>query len=89
MSWVSIGSLKQLSGDLDRLVVAKLLLASIGIYRVFFGWLFRGSCRYVPSCSSYAMEAIKKYGGLRGLSMSISRISRCHPFHPGGFDPVP
>ncbi|NLS78804.1 MAG: membrane protein insertion efficiency factor YidD [Chloroflexi bacterium] len=47
------------------------------------------SCRFTPTCSSYAYEAIDKYGLLRGGWMALKRLSRCHPFHPGGYDPVP
>jgi putative membrane protein insertion efficiency factor len=47
------------------------------------------SCRYYPTCSAYAYEAVRKYGVFRGLHLAFRRILRCHPFHPGGFDPVP
>lgn len=47
------------------------------------------SCRYVPTCSQYAVESVSKYGVLKGLWLAIKRISRCHPFHEGGYDPVP
>jgi putative membrane protein insertion efficiency factor len=47
------------------------------------------SCRYVPSCSEYARQAVEKYGPCRGLYLSLKRILRCHPLHPGGYDPVP
>jgi putative membrane protein insertion efficiency factor len=47
------------------------------------------SCRYVPSCSTYAYEAVWKYGVFRGLILALKRVLRCHPFHPGGYDPVP
>lgn len=76
-------------GTLDRFLLEKPLLLAISLYRLGLSWLFVGSCRFVPSCSAYAVEAIHKYGGLRGLMMSIGRLSRCHPFHRGGFDPVP
>lgn len=47
------------------------------------------SCRFVPTCSVYAMEAIEKYGLLKGGFLALKRILKCHPFHPGGYDPVP
>ncbi|MFX3633625.1 MAG: membrane protein insertion efficiency factor YidD [Candidatus Pristimantibacillus sp.] len=47
------------------------------------------SCRFYPTCSAYAMEALEKHGALQGSWLAAKRIARCHPFHPGGFDPVP
>lgn len=47
------------------------------------------TCRFIPSCSQYAVDAVERYGVLHGLNLAMRRILRCHPFHPGGFDPVP
>ena len=66
-----------------------LLLFLIRFYRAAISPLFPPSCRYVPTCSAYAMEAIGKYGAWRGGWMAVKRILRCHPFHKGGYDPVP
>ena len=66
-----------------------LLLFLICFYRAAISPLFPPSCRYVPTCSAYAMEAIEKYGAWRGGWMAVKRILRCHPFHKGGYDPVP
>lgn len=60
----------------------------IRLYRVVFAWL-PSSCRFEPSCSRYTEQAIVKYGVLRGSWMGAKRIGRCHPWNPGGYDPVP
>jgi len=67
----------------------KLCLFLIRFYRVCLSPLKLPCCRYIPSCSEYAMTAIEKYGARKGGWMAIKRILRCHPFHAGGYDPVP
>ncbi|HEU5185959.1 MAG TPA: membrane protein insertion efficiency factor YidD [Gemmatimonadaceae bacterium] len=66
-----------------------LLIASVRGYQVVLSPLLPSSCRYFPSCSAYAIEALEKHGPWRGGWLAAKRIGRCHPFHPGGFDPVP
>ncbi|MDJ0651044.1 MAG: membrane protein insertion efficiency factor YidD [Xenococcaceae cyanobacterium MO_188.B19] len=65
------------------------LIILINGYRRLISPLFPPSCRFQPTCSQYAIEAIEKFGALRGSWLAIKRILRCHPFHPGGYDPVP
>jgi putative membrane protein insertion efficiency factor len=57
-------------------------------YKVVVSPLLPPACRFVPTCSEYAQEAISRYGALRGGWLSVRRLGRCHPFHPGGYDPV-
>lgn len=64
-------------------------LALIRFYKHRISPSLPPSCRYIPTCSEYAMEAIEKYGLLKGGFMAVKRILRCNPFHPGGYDPVP
>lgn len=68
---------------------SRFLLVPIQIYQRVISPLKPPSCRFYPSCSCYARQAIERYGALRGLDLSLRRILRCHPFNPGGFDPVP
>ena len=61
----------------------------IRFYQRFIGPAFPPACRFYPSCSTYALEAVAKYGLLKGSYLAARRLLRCHPFHPGGVDPVP
>jgi uncharacterized protein len=66
-----------------------LALAMIRFYKRFISPALPSSCIYEPTCSVYTYQAIERYGVIRGTWMGIKRISRCHPFHTGGYDPVP
>ena len=68
---------------------ARVLMALITGYRRFISPLLGVRCRFAPSCSAYALEAVREHGALRGMWLAVRRIGRCHPFNPGGFDPVP
>ena len=67
----------------------QVLLFLISFYRAAILPLFPPTCRYVPTCSAYAMTAIARYGARRGGMLALRRILHCHPFHAGGYDPVP
>ncbi|NOX33356.1 MAG: membrane protein insertion efficiency factor YidD [Deltaproteobacteria bacterium] len=67
----------------------RLLLIVIKFYQYFISPLTGQNCRYYPTCSAYALEAVEKYGSLKGTALAVRRVLRCHPFHAGGFDPVP
>jgi len=69
--------------------VRTLLIALIRVYQWFISPLLGNHCRFYPSCSQYAREAIERYGVLRGGWLALRRILRCHPWHPGGVDPIP
>jgi len=70
-------------------VGARVALALIEAYRVLLSPLLGGFCRFEPSCSRYATEAVARHGLGRGAALTLQRLLRCQPFHPGGFDPVP
>ncbi len=70
-------------------LLARILIGLLMIYRRLLSPLFGQNCRFHPTCSRYAIDAIRVYGSLRGSWMAVRRVSRCHPFHEGGLDPVP
>jgi uncharacterized protein len=70
-------------------VIARVLLSLIGFYRSAISPALPPSCRYTPSCSAYAIEAVELHGAGRGSWLAARRLLRCHPFHAGGHDPVP
>lgn len=70
-------------------MMGRVLIAIVRVYKSVISPHLPASCRYFPTCSQYALEAIQRYGALKGSWMAVKRIGRCHPFHPGGFDPVP
>lgn len=80
---------------LDRLIdiiknQPKLLaMGLIKVYRYSISPLMAGRCRFYPTCSAYALEALNSHGFLKGSKLTVTRLLRCHPWHPGGFDPVP
>jgi putative membrane protein insertion efficiency factor len=71
------------------IVVERVLVALVSFYRRFISPLFPAHCRYEPSCSAYALEAIRVHGAGRGLALTARRIARCHPWGGTGLDPVP
>ena len=70
-------------------MIIKLILLIIKGYQLAISPLIGPSCRFAPTCSQYALESFEKHGFVRGLVLSLKRISKCHPFHAGGIDEVP
>jgi hypothetical protein len=72
-----------------RALPARLLALFVRVWQVGLSPLFGPSCRFHPSCSAYAVEALERHGARRGAWLAARRVARCHPFHEGGLDPVP
>jgi len=70
-------------------VIGRLLILALRAYKAVLSPLLGPRCRFVPSCSEYAMQAIATHGAARGGWLALRRLARCHPFNPGGLDPVP
>lgn len=66
----------------------KAVIATLRLYKRFISPCLPSACRFSPTCSEYMLEAVARYGALRGVGMGLRRLVRCHPFHAGGFDPV-
>jgi hypothetical protein len=72
-----------------RNLFSLVLISAIRIYQATLGRALPRSCRFHPSCSQYALEAVQGHGPGKGAWLALKRVLRCHPFHPGGYDPVP
>ena len=69
--------------------MSKLIITLIIFYQKYISPLKPASCRFYPSCSDYAIQAVRRFGFAKGTYLAVNRILRCHPFHAGGYDPVP
>ena len=72
-----------------RSLLAGLIMIAIRAYQLALSPFLGSACRFAPSCSEYAIEAVRRHGPIQGSWLGARRIARCHPFHPGGLDPVP
>ncbi len=70
-------------------MIGRTLIANLHVYKKFISPLLGPRCRFFPTCSEYAMQSIARFGPWKGAWLALRRIGRCHPLHPGGFDPVP
>lgn len=70
-------------------MLQKMMIGLIRFYQIAISPLKPPSCRFYPTCSHYGLEAVKSFGPFKGGWLAVRRITKCHPFHPGGFDPVP
>jgi len=68
---------------------ARVAVRFLALYKRFLSPLLPSACRFQPTCSEFAIEAVRRHGLRRGSALSFRRLMRCHPFHPGGYDPVP
>ncbi|MGL5330056.1 MAG: membrane protein insertion efficiency factor YidD [Peptostreptococcaceae bacterium] len=71
-----------------NICLSKLCIYLVELYRKYISPMIGPTCRFYPTCSQYSIEAFKKYGLFKGMYLTIKRILKCHPFHPGGYDPL-
>ncbi|WP_198300221.1 membrane protein insertion efficiency factor YidD [Desulfotomaculum nigrificans] len=69
-------------------MVRQAVLLCLRFYRRFISPLKPPTCRFYPTCSQYSIQAVEKYGVVKGLWLTVKRLAKCHPFHPGGYDPI-
>ena len=74
---------------MDRPISERLVVGLLRLYQLTLSPLVGPACRFEPSCSAYFIEAVERHGALRGSALGMRRLTRCHPFHRGGLDPVP
>lgn len=84
-----MGSIRTALENGGRTMAKRVLIGLVRAYRLLISPLLGASCRFQPTCSNYMIESINRFGALRGTWLGIRRISRCHPWHKGGLDPVP
>lgn len=72
-----------------RLVLGKILILPVQFYRLFISPSLIPACRFIPTCSDYTVDALKQYGTFKAIILIVRRILKCHPFHKGGYDPLP
>ena len=72
-----------------RSIPARVLVFAIELYRTYVSPTRMPTCRFTPTCSEYAVDALREYGAVRGLGLTVVRLAKCAPWHPGGWDPIP
>lgn len=87
MEALILGKINFILKEMNR-YLAKLCICLVRFYQKFISPLKGPTCRFYPTCSQYSIEAFRKYGLIKGMYLTIRRVSKCHPFHPGGYDPL-
>ena len=78
-----------MKSGIANIIIKSVFIYVIKGYQIFISPVLPPACRYYPTCSNYCIQAIEKYGAAKGFVLGAKRVLRCHPFHPGGYDPVP